>query len=121
MRAGAFLAITASVNSTYRNSATSRTSFWKMALSTTNTIPLEQQRKERWIILTLVITVVTVVKGTLQQVVWVSPGGRFELLQVLVAEAVVSWQIYQSPGVALNTQEGTLKHAHAEGGLEHRR
>lgn len=43
-RAGAFLAITASVSSTYKNSATSRTSFWKMALSTTNTIPLETEK-----------------------------------------------------------------------------
>lgn len=39
-RVGAFLAITVSVNNTYRNSATSLTSFWKMALSTTNTMAL---------------------------------------------------------------------------------
>lgn len=38
---GAFLEITVSVNNTYRNSATSLTSFWKTALSTTNTIALE--------------------------------------------------------------------------------
>lgn len=55
--------------------------------------------------------------GPSSRVVWVSPGGRFELLQVLVTEAVMSWQIYQSPGVALDTREGTLKHVHGEGGV----
>lgn len=40
--AGAFLEITVSVNKTYRNSATSLTSFWKIALSTTNTIALQR-------------------------------------------------------------------------------
>lgn len=39
-----------------------------------------------------------------------SPGGRFELLQVLVTKTVVSWQIYQSPGVALN--KGGRVHEH---------
>lgn len=42
-RAGAFLVITASVNNTYKNSATSLTSFWKIALSTTNTIALKKR------------------------------------------------------------------------------
>lgn len=47
----------------------------------------------------------TVVLGTMRysnRSSVLSPGGRFELLQVLVTKTVVSWQVYQSPGVALN-------------------
>ncbi len=34
-----------------------------------------------------------------------SPGCRFELLQVLRAKTVMAWQVYQSPGAALRTEE----------------
>lgn len=50
-RDGEFLEITVSVNRTYRNSATSLTSFWKIALSTTNTIALKRRKQTfRWVI-----------------------------------------------------------------------
>lgn len=37
------------------------------------------------------------------QIVLLSPGRRLELLQVLRTEAVVAWQVYESPGAALQT------------------
>lgn len=61
MKAGAFLAITASVNSTYKNSATSRTSFWKMALSTTNTIPLQTEKMGKHEVTGIFLTTVVIV------------------------------------------------------------
>lgn len=64
-----------------------------MALSTTNTIPLQTEKMGKHEITGIFLT---------KQVALLSPGGRFELLQVLVTKTVVSWQIYQSPGVALN-------------------
>lgn len=39
------------------------------------------------------------------EVVLSSPGCRLELLQVLRTKAVMAWQVYQSPGAALNTGE----------------
>lgn len=74
-----------------------------MALSTTNTIPLETEKiRKHETTGDLHDHCSNSNYGVLKQVVFLSPGGRFELLQVLVTKTVVSWQIYQSPGVALN-------------------
>lgn len=49
--------------------------------------------------------------GNSARAAWLSPGGRLELLQVLVTKAVVSRQIDQGPGAALDkSRPGQTRH-----------